>query len=53
LPQAFNPLLSYPKARLLVAESNQPEGPYRVVNFEVNLAASGPGDFTLFYDKIF
>ena len=50
LAPALSPLVSYPDARLLVATSASPEGPYGVVTEKANIEISGGGDFGLMVD---
>ena len=50
LPPALSPLISYPDARLLVATSPSPAGPYTVVTEKANIEISGGGDFGVMVD---
>ena len=50
LPDNWIPLLAYRKARLLVATSDFPNGPFNVINENANLKYKGAGDFTLMVD---
>ena len=47
LPNASNPLIAYPDAAYVVASSDNPEGPFTVINEHVNLGISGAGDFSI------
>jgi hypothetical protein len=50
LAPAKTPLASYPGARLMVAVSDSPEGPYEIVTDFAAIEASGGGDFNLMID---
>ena len=47
---ASSPLASYPDARLLVAVSMSPSGPFTIVTEKAEIEMSGVGDFNLMID---
>ena len=50
LAPASSPLVSYPKAMLVVATSKSPSGPFETRTEKVDLTVTGAGDFTLLVD---
>jgi len=50
LAPALSPLISYPDARLSVATSPSPTGPFTLVTEKAAIEVSGGGDFTLLID---
>lgn len=45
------PLLTYSKAKYIVATSKSAAGPFQIVNAEANVQFGGGGDFDVFVDK--
>ena len=50
LAPASSPLASYPDARLMVAVSSSPSGPFTIVTEKADIEESGGGDFNLMID---
>lgn len=50
LAPASSPLKAYPNASYVVATSDTPSGPFRVVTAKAAVAVAGGGDFTLLVD---